>query len=416
MDLFQVLQGLMLNQQQPNMMSGDMSGRQPVNSPQLMQSGIEDLVRQGLGRMAAIDAEEPTNMGGPEMPIQRPVPASNTANHIRKSLGDNSLPEAPVAQGILSKRFQEQAPIGDTSQAIGFNSFGGGPSYADFGTAIAKSAGGKVTSGQEIYDARSKDTMTQLAAFQKLAGGEGGATGQLVRKLQQENPNLSFRDALYQVQTGFRQGTTFDDAGNIISAPGYAEAKGNVKYNEQSGKNRSDLEFAAPTGYAQKRGDAAGTASIKNDDTISSLNTLDDTITEGRKALATAGATGPIFGRIGNAANDPEYKNLQGYVNSMTLQAKDLYNLGSGQGFSDNDLKFLGDVTAGKYSKAETIKYAFDRMENLSEKRRQFISSRNQSYNNEFGYGGQPTQSAPSNGPDLNDPGFQAFLQGKGYK
>lgn len=56
----------------------------------------------------------------------------------------------------------------------------------------------------------------------------GGATGVLVNRLMADNPNLSFADALAQVQSGFRQGVTYQ-GGVATPIQGIGQALGAIK-------------------------------------------------------------------------------------------------------------------------------------------------------------------------------------------
>lgn len=77
------------------------------------------------------------------------------------------------------------------------------------------------------------------------AGGkvsDGGSTGVLVDRLMKENPGMKFGDALYQVQTGYRQNMTSND-GNLSAMMGAPEAKGALKYGETMGGKQAELEM-----------------------------------------------------------------------------------------------------------------------------------------------------------------------------
>ena len=86
----------------------------------------------------------------------------------------------------------------------------------------------------------------------KTQTNTGGATGNLVDRLMAENPNMSFGDALAQVQTGFRNGIKFKD-GDVSPIEGFADAKRGIKKSEQDGKNESDLEKLPEIERATKR-------------------------------------------------------------------------------------------------------------------------------------------------------------------
>lgn len=84
----------------------------------------------------------------------------------------------------------------------------------------------------------------QLLGLLKIpdAANSGGGTGVLVNRLMKENPNLSFSDALGQVQSGYRQGVNIQ-GGVATPIPGLADAKGTLKEGEVSGEKRAELRY-----------------------------------------------------------------------------------------------------------------------------------------------------------------------------
>lgn len=401
---------LFLNQQQ-----GPLPGAIPMQTPN--QYGWQQL--QALNE---IDAQEPSYldygqgpvpspqpiyappsnqmaMGGPQVPVSN----GNAKTIIQQQLGALEPPKPDTVSNILSGRFQQPDDMS-----------GMGTSYGDYSQGVISSALGKPVVGPQFAEQRQGETMKRLMEMRKLEQMAG--RGNLPAPLQLANEYQKARAAgdtqrmadLSAFAKIYDKGVTPDAGGGVTTINNYGVAaggiKGAIKGAEEDAKNASDIAAAAPKAFNDKRGAKAGENSVTNEDTMASLDTLDNTITEGRAALKKTKATGPLLGPGAEAINDPEFKNLQGHVNALTLQAKDLFNLGSGQGFSDNDLKFLKDVTAGKYARADTISYAFDRMENLSEKRRQFLSKRNQSYNVEFGY-------QPVGGGNQQPSGNDAYAQ-----
>jgi hypothetical protein len=127
----------------------------------------------------------------------------------------------------------------------------------------------------------------------------------------------------------------------------------------------------------------------KNRDALSGLDSMAYSVKVSKALLPKVSMTGPIFGRIGAIAEDPDYRNLQGSINSITLQAKDLYNLGSGQGFTDADRDFLQEVIAGKYSRAETIGLGLDRMEEALSHRQDYLRNQSAAIGAKYGNGAQ---------------------------
>lgn len=84
--------------------------------------------------------------------------------------------------------------------------------------------------------------MTGVFKNQKEMYIGGGVVGQLADRLKQASPGLSDEEAIYAAMTGMRQGTMLQD-GQVKPMSGYSDAKGDIKYGERSGYNRSELEY-----------------------------------------------------------------------------------------------------------------------------------------------------------------------------
>lgn len=199
----------------------------------------------------------------------------------------------------------------------------------------------------------------------------GGDTGVLVNRLIKEGSAKNVQEALQLIKGGAGQaGKNLADINTGFDA----------NYATQSGKNASDIEAAAPKARNEALGKKAGETVIDNNKTLNSLGDLQFSIQQARELLPRVAMTGPIAGRVGNLSEDPDYKNLQGAINAITLQAKDLYNLGSGAGFTDADREFLRDVVAGKYARAETIEAGLARFEQALQNRQRNLSNQNTQY------------------------------------
>lgn len=171
------------------------------------------------------------------------------------------------------------------------------------------------------------------------------------------------------------KGTTFDQSGNVVNQPGAVAAAA-----ERVGAEK----------FAEGQGGAAGKAVIANDVTLGNLANLRQAVTAAKTQLQRVSMTGPVLGRAGEASRDPEYVNLQRNLNEITLLAKDLYNLGSGQGFTDADRNFLKELAGGSYNRAESIQYALDRFDATLNNREAFLRGQSTQYQQQFGAGGQP--------------------------
>jgi len=189
---------------------------------------------------------------------------------------------------------------------------------------------------------------------------------------------------------------------NVASRQGYDAALANRKSTEKSAVTQAEYDVKKVeepsikynTGLAEKNATQVG----KNQDALGNLDSMTFGIQEARALLPKVSMTGPILGRLGSAAENPDYRNLQGAVNSIVLQAKDLYNLGSGQGFTDADRNFLQEVIAGKYARADTISLGLDRMERALANRQQFLIGQTQNINSKYnGSNGSPYQAPTQN-------------------
>lgn len=111
----------------------------------------------------------------------------------------------------------------------------------------------------------------ELATLGRLTQPESmGATGAIVKQLMAENPDISFSDALAQVQTGYRQGVQFQ-GGQATPIQGLGQALGNIggeeKYGTEMGGLKAQAEMKpqieAATQQAQEVGKERGTAQAK---------------------------------------------------------------------------------------------------------------------------------------------------------
>lgn len=70
----------------------------------------------------------------------------------------------------------------------------------------------------------------------------GGGTGFLVAQLMAENPSLSYADALFMVQSGFRKGVEVAPGGAVAPREGLGGALGQLGREEEYGKETGKLE------------------------------------------------------------------------------------------------------------------------------------------------------------------------------
>ena len=85
--------------------------------------------------------------------------------------------------------------------------------------------------------ARKKET-----SFAPDASASGGATGAIIANLRRENPNLTYAQALSQVQGLARKGLEYDDKGKIVPQSGLTDAQKDVSAAESRGTTTGKKE------------------------------------------------------------------------------------------------------------------------------------------------------------------------------
>lgn len=304
----------------------------------------------------------------------------NISSQIQEALGAKEPDDGGIIGNILASRSR--------------------PTQDDATDALLKTMFSKsYTSPQDVASSRDLGVTKQLyalASINKLASGQNLPAAIQIANEYDKARKAGDTQRMNDIEMSGKlldKGVVIDANGNASPLSGYSNAVGDIQYGKEGGKKRADIEAAGPEGFNSERGKQAGKLSVENDTNLTSLDMLDSSILQAKNLVPKVALTGPIYGRVGRAINDPDYANLQGALNGIVLQAKELYNLGSGQGFSDADRDFLQDVIAGKYSRAGTINLALDRMGEISQKRRQFIQRQSGGYRTEF-QGAPPVNTA----------------------
>lgn len=184
---------------------------------------------------------------------------------------------------------------------------------------------------------------------------EMGATDAEVGKIKQMNPmqlqvygasgmNMVSNAQQMKSQLGAKGiGLTVDENGDII--------QGNMGGNPYDAKDatQGSTAFAKAAEVGQK------------------MTVMQSSLTDAQKQVADLpeGFTGPITG-LWNKYTKPQAQILESTLNSITLQAKDLYNLGSGQGFSDADREFLKEISGGLKNYKGSLGAILEHMQKLT--------------------------------------------------
>lgn len=95
----------------------------------------------------------------------------------------------------------------------------------------------------------------QMKAGTQYMNMSGGATGVLINRLMNENPGMSFQDALFRTQSGFRNGLQLDPNGNVIAMPGAPQAQGQVAFGKKLGEQQAIANTSKQIEQQKKTGE-----------------------------------------------------------------------------------------------------------------------------------------------------------------
>jgi len=184
---------------------------------------------------------------------------------------------------------QQYKAMQDMQQSQAMNDFMG--SHPDLPQKFGLPAGMPIT-GNTLQDL-AKHYVTAQPTM------NGGATGAIAQKLMQDNPGMTFTQALQLYQTGMRQGVTLDENGNAVAMPGYGQAKGLNKFYEESGGERAKLGYAGDIAQATGMGKNAADLQMMQSKNVVNANNAQTLLGEARNLLPKA--TGSGIGSIINA-------------------------------------------------------------------------------------------------------------------
>lgn len=314
-----------------------------------------------------------------EQPVQQ-VGSGNIVNRIQEMLGAKEPDSGGSIADILSGRFSDR---------------GMGTSYGDYAQGIVQSALGKPLLGPEVTSSRTSDMLKKLAEIQALdtasaradlyrKGGTGtnGATMQIIQGLMAANPGMTFDQALYQYQTGNRQGTNLTPGG-IAIIPGTLAANEAISNSKKIGQERADI-----TVDKEKRLPGA-TASLTS--SVGGSKNVFDSI-QRAKQQSGAFTTGFIGSMVNNIPGTPAYdlartidtvKANIGFDKLGQMRAMSPTGGALGQ-VSDFENRLL-QSTIANLEQSQTREQFEDNLDRVNQQYIQSMSRLRQAYINDFG-------------------------------
>ena len=167
-------------------------------------------------------------------------------------------------------------------------------------------------------------------------GSGGGTTMQVYKMLQQQYPNADPMTLLRIAQNKVGTDLTVDmETGTVNPLAGAPQARGQLEYGGQTGKNQSDLEYANPTKKAGKLGDLEAEAQATYNKNAALASKMGGPLEEAEGILNQRKASGSWAG-----AGWGKLKSSGFGVSDEQTQA-------------DSELRLLGDTLAGNVPRFE---------------------------------------------------------------
>lgn len=221
-----------------------------------------------------------------------------------------------ITEQILANRFQP------TMQDISTAGLREAQSYA-------QKPGGFAVDPSQVMAQRYESELspyTSMLSNQMRAGTQymnmsGGGTGVLINRLMQENPGLTFQDALYAVQSGMKQNLQMGPNGAVTPIQGAPEAAGQMSFGKQAGEQAANLQYAAPIATAKTGAEESQKAQYAAP--IAQATEMGKNRAENQQ---TGLATNDIIGLYGKLQNDAKSA-PSGVVESTIARAANAANM-----------------------------------------------------------------------------------------
>jgi len=344
---------------------------------------------------------------------------------IRAALPQQTPPELQHVENVMNKYIQNrQYTAGNAGLAealIGrLNQQNLQPSGMDYATAALKTlnSGGDPYTGQQAASERAIRELapyTSLAELQQKANANkfGGATGDLVSAVMADNPGMSFTDALYAVQTGWRQNLTRDQQGAIVPMEGAPSALQTLSNAKQMGSNQANVATAAEEKRQEKIGageitdiekKSSGQKQVSNllDELRGSYKTLSDlggSVDVRKDAMDNASAyigssgVGQAFGRLSGTQTQSIRNQIKQTMPLLVNAIRQATAMGAKGMDSEKELAFYVDAATNPSLDIQANLAALDRLEKA--------------------YGLSASGSTPSNSGAFN---VEDFIRSKGLQ
>lgn len=144
----------------------------------------------------------------------------------------------------------------------------------------------------------------------------------------------------------------------------------------ENAKLQEQLKLEPEIDRRKKQAEAETKKYFSEKEDLKKLSGIRNNIKSYLDAAAETNYTGPVLGRIGSLVEAPGRTNLVSAGNELAFRAKDLLNFPSNN-FSNSDLTFLKDISAGTYARAEGINKVAKRMDALVQQQMDYILNNN---------------------------------------
>lgn len=149
----------------------------------------------------------------------------------------------------------------------------------------------------------------------------------------QKNKDTQYLENLATAGKFYDRGLTPDGQGGVRGISGYTQGKRDISYNETAGAEQAKSDIKRLTDQST---------------IVARLPLLEKDLSMYQQKMEAMDPAlmGPIRGTVAYYTS-PEVQSLTSNARSVALQLKDIYNLGSGQGFTDTDRDYLDSIIGG---------------------------------------------------------------------
>lgn len=164
----------------------------------------------------------------------------------------------------------------------------------------------------------------------------------------------------------YDKGVLPGEDGNFTTAPGYADAAGNIAGTKKEYEKRAETKVSSEADINKQ---------------LQDIQQFSSSVNRFKDALSKTNMTGQVAGRYGNITSDAGRTDLVSAQNELVLRAKSLLGMPSAN-FSDADRDFISAIAGGQFGSKEGLGRVAERLEKMAADQAQQLVQRKNSLGN----------------------------------